>query len=177
MLNSDWVFDVNAAYIYEYEGSPADQFYTDVLNIDKILYQGPSLRVGAISLYPSGINPLRTDYNELELLYRYLWYTEVDFIDDPDSGKVFNISENMHVAGLSWIAGYEFVKSNNFKLDCYLGFGIQMRFSDITVNSYGYDFDSDMYVLNDHNNATRLVPMLNAGVHIGVFTGKSIAKE
>ncbi|MFN0276961.1 MAG: hypothetical protein ACKVPJ_14525, partial [Chitinophagales bacterium] len=117
LISDHWALDVNVAYIYEYEGSPADQMYNELFNVDKILYQGPSLRVGAVSLFPSEVNPLRTDFNELELMYRYLWYSNIDFIDDPDTGKVFNMSETMNVIGASWIAGYELLNSNSFKFD------------------------------------------------------------
>lgn len=168
MISDHWALDVNVAYIYEYEGSPADQMYNELFNVDKILYQGPSLRVGAVSLFPSEVNPLRTDFNELELMYRYLWYSNIDFIDDPDTGKVFNMSETMNVIGASWIAGYELLNSNSFKFDGFVGFGLQVRFRNLTLNSYGFNFDSGMYELNDIENGTRLVPMLNAGVRIGL---------
>lgn len=167
LLNESWALDVNVAYIYEQEGSPADLLYNNLFNVDKVLYQGPSLRLGAVSMFSSDVNPLRTDFSELELMYRYLWYTDVDFLDDPDTGKVFNISETMNVVALSWIAGYELMNKNNFKLDGYVGFGLQTRFRNITVNSYGYNYDSNMYALNDHDVAIRVVPMLNAGLRIG----------
>jgi hypothetical protein len=168
ILNERWALDVNAAYIYEQEGGIVDRIYQDVFNSNKLLYQGPSIRIGAISFYENGVNPFRTDYNEVELLYRYLWYTNVDFTDDADTGKVFNISETMHVTGLSWMAGYELADNNNFHLDGYVGFGLQMRFRNIHINSYGFNFNSDEFLLNDTQHATRLVPMLNAGIRIGL---------
>jgi hypothetical protein len=64
------------------------------------------------------------------------------------------------------------VNRNSFKLDGYVGFGLQVRFQNITVNSYGYNYESDMYMLNDNDNATRLVPMLNAGMRIGLKMGE-----
>lgn len=169
-LNHDWALDFSPAYIYEYDGSPEDILLNDIFNTDKIFYQGPSLRAGLVRLYPSGVNPLRTDYNEIELVCRYLWYNNVDFIDEPDTGKVFNISEKMQVAGLSYLAGYEIVNKNSFRLDGFAGFGLQVRFRQRTINSYGYNYNSSEFMLDEEQKLTRLVPMLNAGLRIGIKT-------
>ncbi|MBC8172354.1 MAG: hypothetical protein H7X71_00490 [Chitinophagales bacterium] len=167
LIKEQWAADFNTGYIYQYEGSPADQLYNDVFNFDKINYQGPFLRAGIVSLYHSGINPLRTDYYEFELLYRYLFYHNVDFADESEPGKVFNMSETTNAVGLSWIAGYILINGEHFQLDAFGGFGLQFQFREITINSYGYDFQSDQILLNDRHHATRYLPMLNAGLRIG----------
>jgi hypothetical protein len=77
----------------------------------------------------------------------------------------------MNVIGLSYLAGYEIVNTNTFRLNGFVGFGLQARFRNRHINSYGYNFQSDMYVLNDNQQLIMLVPMLNAGIQIGIKTG------
>ena len=170
-FSQNWAADASVAYVDDIQNSVVSNIYVDVFNSNRFYYHGLAFRAGIISLYPRGINPFKTDYNKLELSYKMLRYDNLDFVDNADSGKVFNISEKMNGCGLSWIIGYDIFERDMIKLDGFLGFGLQFRFRDILVNSYGYDFQSDMFPLDDEEHSFGVVPLLNVGVRIGLKTG------
>lgn len=165
-----WSLDVNAGYINPIQGSQIDTWYQDIFNENKFYYQGAVLRISMLSLYPRGVNPFRTDYNQIMLSCRLVGYDHLDFVDDPDTGKVFNLSEHMQAIGLSWIAGYNLINTHIFKVNAFIGFGLQGRFRTITTNSYGYNFNSSMYPLAEKDHVFQVAPL----VHIGLKAGFSL---
>jgi len=164
----DWAIDVNVGYVDDIQGTTVANIYEDVFKSQKFYYHGPFIKTSFVSLYSRGFNPFRTDFNQIEASYKLLSYEDLDFFDPIDTGKVFNKSETMHAFGLSWMAGYNIVNGQTFQLDGFVGFGLQMRFSNILVNSYGENYQSDQFVLNERDRSEHLVPLFNAGFKIGL---------
>lgn len=166
-FNQEWAADLTLGYQDAIEGSPQAEFYQDVMRQGVFYYSGPVAKVSVLSLVPRGPNPLKTDYNQMELGYRYLGYDSLEFMDEQEPGKVFNISERMHAVNLSWKAGYTIIPREVFEVNGFVGFGLQLRFKETTVNSYGYNFDSHQFNKNETTSAAQFAPLLHAGVKIG----------
>lgn len=169
-VGEEWAVDLNLGYVSDIEGSLTAELYQDVMQSGVFYYHGPLVKVSAISLVPRGPNPLKTDYNQMEMAFRFLRYDNLDFEDENEPGKVFNISESMKAVSLSWKAGYNIIPRNTFEMNGFVGFGIQLRFKDAIVNSYGYDYHSDQFILNDVARSTQFVPLFHAGIKIGLKT-------
>lgn len=167
-FSETWAADITVGYQTDIEGTFTAETYRDIFRQGTFYYSGPVARASLIRMVPRGINPLKTDYNQLELGYRYLSYDSLDFMDEEEPGKVFNISENMHAVNLSWKAGYNLVPRQVFEMNGFVGFGLQMRFKETTVNSYGYDFNSHQFPKEDTTNALQFVPLFHAGIKIGL---------
>ncbi len=166
-FTDEWAFDINAGFVDAIEGSFTANTYERLLKSGVFYYSGPFAKFSMISVIPRGPNPLRTDYNQLEVSYRYLSYHDLDFEDESEIGKVFNITEYMHAIGLSWKAGYNIVPREVFEINGFVGFGIQLRFKNTLVNSYGYDYQSDQFPLDDNSTSTQIVPLFHAGLKVG----------
>jgi hypothetical protein len=165
-----WAIDVNVGYIDDIHGTSIAGIYEDLFKSEKFYYHGPFIKTSFVSLFARGFNPFRTDYNQIEMSYKLLSYDGLDFYDPLDTtGKVFNKSEILQAIGFSWIAGYNIVNGETFHLDGFLGFGLQFRFSNILYNSYGYNNNSDQYYLGDYERSMQLVPLLHAGVKVGLW--------
>lgn len=169
-FHEEWAADLTFGYQDAIEGSPQAELYQDVMRQGVFYYSGPVAKLSVLSLVPRGPNPLKTDYNQLELGYRYLGYDSLDFMDEQEAGKMFNISERMHAVNVSWKAGYIIIPREVFEMNGFVGFGLQMRFKETTVNSYGYNFDSQQFDKNETTDALQFVPMFHAGVKIGLKT-------
>ena len=167
-FTDEWAFDINAGFVDNIEGSLTANIYENVLKTGVFYYSGPVVKFSMLSVVPRGPNPLRTDYNQMEVSYRYLSYHDLDFEDESEVGKVFNITEYMHAIGLSWKAGYNIIPRNIFETNVFIGFGLQIRFKNTLVNSYGYDYQSDQYIVDDKSNSTQLVPLFHTGIKIGL---------
>ena len=163
-----WAADLTVGYQTNIEGTFTAELYRDIFRQGNFYYSGPVARVSLISLVPRGVNPLKTDYNQLELGYRYLGYDSLDFMDEEEPGKVFNISENTHAVNVSWKAGYILVPRAIFEINGFVGFGLQMRFKETTVNSYGYDYDSHQFPKNETTQAVQFLPLFHTGIKIGL---------
>ena len=90
--------------------------------------------------------------------------------DKTEKGKLFNISEDMQAISLSWKAGYNIIPREVFEINAFVGFGIQMRFKNTTVNSYGYNYHSDMFLVNDITESMQTTPLFHAGIKVGLKT-------
>ena len=73
----------------------------------------------------------------------------------------------MHAISLSWKAGYNIIPRDIFEINGFLGFGLQVRFKDTLVNSYGYNYHSDQFNLYDRTTSTQVVPLFHLGLKIG----------
>lgn len=165
----EWGIDVNVGYRDAIQGNMVANLYEDVFSFDKFYYQGPFIKASFVSLYARGFNPFRTDYTQVEMSYKLLSYQELDFFDPIDTtGKVFNQSEILQAIGLTWVAGYNIVNGSTFHMDGFVGFGLQMRYSNILYNSYGYYNNSDQYYLGDYEKSKHLVPLFQAGIKLGI---------
>lgn len=169
-FTDEWAFDINAGYVANIEGSWMSNTYESILKSGTFYYSGPFIKFSMLSVIPRGPNPLRTDYNQLELSYRFLSYDNLDFADESDPDKVFNISENMNAISLSWKAGYNIIPRDVFEMNCFVGFGLQLRLKTTTVNSYGYFYQSDQFPVNNTTNATQIVPLFHLGLKVGYKT-------
>ena len=45
-----------------------------------------------------------------------------------------------------------------------------MRFKNTTVNSYGYNYHSDMFLVNDITESMQTTPLFHAGIKVGLKT-------
>ncbi len=166
----DWAVDVTLGYVADIENSFTSSVYQDILKTGTFYYSGPFIKASLLSVVPRGSNPLRTDYNQVEVGYRLLGYKNLDFEDESDPGKLFNLTERMQAVSLSWKAGYNIIPRSNFEMNGFLGFGMQLRFKNTLVNSYGYYYNSDLFVVNDQIRSTQVVPLFHAGIKIGLKT-------
>ncbi|MFI5172383.1 MAG: hypothetical protein ACHQFW_08330, partial [Chitinophagales bacterium] len=166
-FSDEWAFDINAGYVDDIEGSFTSINYEKLFKSGVFYYKGPFVKFSMLSVIPRGPNPLRTDYNQLEVSYKYLTYEDLDFEDENEAGKLFNISEKMHAIGLSWKAGYNIIPRDIFEVNGFVGFGIQLRFKSTLVNSYGYNYQSDQFPLDDESTSTQIVPLFHTGIKIG----------
>ncbi len=169
-FNEEWAFDINGGYVRNIEGTVTANLYENLLSAGTFYYQGPVAKVSIISVLPRGPNPLRTDYNQIEVAYRYLSYENLDFEDESEKGKLFNISENMQAISLSWKVGYNLIPRDIFEVNAFVGFGMQLRFKDTFVNSYGYNYHSDQFNLYTRTSSTQAVPLLHLGIKVGLKT-------
>jgi hypothetical protein len=164
----EWAADLNVGYTMDIEGSFSSNIYEEVFKGGTFYYSGPFVKASLISLIPRGPNPLRTDYNQIEVGYRMLSYDSLDFEDQIEPGKLFNISEDMKAVNLSWKAGYNILPRAVFEINGFVGFGIQMRFKNTWVNSYGYNYISNEFIVNDQTKSMQTVPLFHVGVKIGL---------
>ncbi len=165
----DWAIDLNMGYIDDIHGTPLAGLYEDLFQSEKFYYHGPFIKASFVTLYSRGFNPFRTDYNQIEFSYKLLSYEGIDFYDPIDTaGKVYNKSEILQAIGLSWMAGYNIINGETFHLDGFLGFGLQIRFSNILYNSYGYNNHSDQFYMGDYEKSNIIVPLFQAGLKIGI---------
>ncbi|HMZ90410.1 MAG TPA: hypothetical protein PLL28_10100 [Chitinophagales bacterium] len=169
-IGEEWAVDLNLGYVDDTEGALTAELYQDILQSGVFYYHGPLVKVSALSLVPRGPNPLKTDYNQLEFACRFLRYDNLDFEDENEPGKLFNISEQMKAVSLSWKAGYIIVPRNTFEMNGFVGFGIQTRFKNTIVNSYGTNYQSNVFILNDVSSSIQFVPLFHAGIKIGLKT-------
>lgn len=168
--SGDWALDVNIGYLDDIEGSISTNFYEDVFKTGFFYYNGPFVKTSLLSVIPRGPNPLRTDYNQVELGFRWLGYDSLDFEDETEPGKLFNITEKMQAINLSWKAGYNIYSRPNMEINGFIGFGIQARFKNTMVNSYGYNYVSDQFTVNDQVRSTQLAPLFHVGIKVGLQT-------
>jgi len=166
-FNEEWAFDINAGYINDIEGTFTAETYENLLNAGIFYYYGPFAKFSMLSVIPRGPNPLKTDYNQMEVAYKFLSFDELDFEDESEQGKLFNITESMHAISLSWKVGYNIIPRDIFELNGFLGFGLQVRFKNTLVNSYGYNYHSDQFNLFDRTTSTQVVPLFHLGLKIG----------
>lgn len=166
-FNDDWAADVNFGYVDDIEGSFTADTYEGLLKTGIFYYSGPFIKGSILSVIPRGPNPLKTDYNQVEVGYKVLGYKNLDFEDESDPGKLFNITERMQAVNLSWKAGYNIIPRAIFQMNGFVGFGIQMRFKNTVVNSYGYDYVSDQFIVNDQSRSTQFVPLFHIGLKVG----------
>lgn len=169
-FTDEWAVDINTGYIGNIEGTYTSTVYENIFNSGIFYYSGPFVKTSILAVVPRGTNPLRTDYNQVEIAYRMLGYDKLDFEDKTEKGKLFNISEDMQAVSLSWKAGYNLIPREVFEINAFVGFGIQMRFKNTTVNSYGYNYHSDMFVVNDNSESMQTTPLFHAGIKIGFKT-------
>lgn len=166
---NDWAINMNVGYVDDIQGTYVANVYEDIFKSEKFYYHGPFVKASFVSMYARGFNPFKTDYNQFELSYKLLSYQGLDFYDPVDTtGKVFNKSEILQAIGLSWSAGYDIINANTFYLDGFIGFGLQIRFSNILYNSYGYNNNSDQFYLGDYEKSNQLVPLFQGGVRVGL---------
>ncbi|MEZ5013681.1 MAG: hypothetical protein R2794_05265 [Chitinophagales bacterium] len=166
-FSDGWATGINAGYVVSLEGTDLSAFYEEVFPGAAFYYQGPFVKVSILSVLPYGPNPLRTNYNQLEFSARFLHYNDLDFEDEEEPGKVFNISENVKALGLSWKAGYTIYDGNITNMSAFIGFGLQLRMKETFVNSYGYDYNSHQFIIDDRSTSAKLIPLF----HIGLKTG------
>ncbi len=176
-FNYEWAADLHAGYTADIEGTFTGNIYEGIFKSGNFYYSGPFVKVSVLSVIPRGPNPLRTDYNQLEVAYRYLSYDNLDFTDQDDPDKVFNLSEDMQAISLSWKAGYNIIPRDVFELNGFIGFGLQVRMKTTYVNSYGYFYQSDQFPVGDITRSTQLVPLFHAGIKIGYKTLENIPAD
>ncbi len=164
----EWAADINLGYTANIENSITSSVYENIFKSGTFYYSGPFIKTSLLSVVPSGSNPLRTDYNQIEFGYRILGYDSLDFEDETEKGKLFNITERMQAVNLSWKIGYNILPREVFEINGFVGFGIQVRFKNTTVNSYGYNFHSDMFSLGTQTESIQTVPLFHAGIKIGL---------
>lgn len=167
-LNEEWAADMTIGYQDAIEGSYVANVYQDLLRQGAFYYSGPVVKFSVVSLVPRGLNPLKTDYNQLELGIRFLSYDSLDFNAEAPPDLTFNISEKMQAVNLSWKAGYNLVPRAVFEVNTFVGFGLQMRFIEKTVNSQGYNYNSHEYDVNEVTNSLQFAPLFHAGIKVGI---------
>lgn len=166
----EWAADINLGYTANIENSITSSIYENIFKSGTFYYSGPFIKTSLLSVVPRGSNPLRTDYNQIELGYRILGYDSLDFEDETEKGKLFNITERMQAVNLSWKIGYNILPREVFEINGFVGFGIQVRFKNTTVNSYGYNYHSDMFLVNDITESMQTTPLFHAGIKVGLKT-------
>ena len=155
-FTDEWAVDINTGYIGNIEGTYTSTVYENIFNSGTFYYSGPFIKTSILAI--------------VEIAYRMLGYDELDFEDKTEKGKLFNISEDMQAISLSWKAGYNIIPREVFEINAFVGFGIQMRFKNTTVNSYGYNYHSDMFVVNDITESMQTTPLFHAGIKVGLKT-------